>query len=138
MQKFLLSAILFFLVLIAFALFFFFYETRYFGSRASMTIVDVSAENSYVFINPLSAQANGKDKIRVTIMVLNGSGLGVMGKQPIIAVDPRLVVNPVQITTDSLGKAIFEFSTAAAGEYYLEVKIDETTLLQKAKLSFHE
>ena len=138
MQKFLLAAILFFLVLIAFALFFFFYETRYFGSRASMTIVDVSAENSYVFMNPFSAPANGKDKIRVTIMVLNGSGLGVLGKKPIIAVDPRLVVDRVQDTTDSLGKAIFEFSTTTAGEYYLEVKIDETTLLQKAKLSFHE
>lgn len=138
MQKFLLSAILFFLVLITFALFFFFYETRYFGSRASMTVVDVSAENSYVFMNPIRAQANGKDKIRVTIMTLNGSGLGVIGKKPVIGVDPRLVVDRVQDTTDSLGKAIFEFSTLSAGEYYFEVKIDEVTLLQKAKLSFYE
>jgi len=137
MQKFLLSAILFFLILISFALFFFFYETRYFGSRASVTVVDVSAENSYVFMNPLRAQANGKDKIRVTVMVLNGSGLGVMGKKPVIVVDPRLVVDRVQDATDSLGKAIYEFSSTITGEYYMEVKIDEITLLQKIKLSFY-
>ncbi len=138
MQKFLLSAILFFLVLITFGLFFFFYETQFFRSRASMTIVDVSAENSYVFMNPLRAQANGTDKIRVTIMVLNGSGLGVMGKKPVIGVDPRLVVDRVQDATDSLGKAIFEFSTTAPGEYYLEVKIDDVVLPQKARLSFYQ
>ena len=137
MQKFLLSAILFFLVLITFSLFFFFYETQFFGSRASMTIVDVSAENSYVFMNPLRAQANGKDKIRVTLMMLNGSGLGVMGKKPIISTDPKLVVDKVQDTTDTFGKAIFEYSTTASGEYYLEVKIDDVTLPQKAKLSFY-
>lgn len=103
-----------------------------------MTVTDVSAENSYVFMNPLRAQANGKDKIRVTIMILNGSGLGVMGKKPVISVDPRLTVDQVQDTTDSLGKAIYEFSTTVAGEYYMEVKIDTTTLLQKVKLSFYE
>jgi len=137
MQKILLSAILFFLVLITFSLFFFFYETQYFGSRASMTIVDVSAENSFVFMNPLRAQANGTDKIRVTLMILNGSGLGVIGKKPVLGVDPRLVVNKVQDTTDSVGKAEFEFSSTVAGDYYLEVKIDGITLAQKAKLSFY-
>jgi hypothetical protein len=138
MQKFLLSAILFFLVVITFALFFFFYETRYFGSRASMTIVDISAENSYVFMNPLKAQANGTDKIRVTVFVLNGQGLGVPNKKVVIGVDPRLVVNSVQDTTDTTGKAIFEFSSTTVGEYYLDVGIDEIKLPQKAQLSFYQ
>ncbi|MFH0773038.1 MAG: Ig-like domain-containing protein [bacterium] len=138
MQKFLLAAILFFLVLITFSLFFFFYETRYFGSRASMTIVDISAENSYVFMNPWKAQANGKDKIRVTAFVLNGQGMGVPNKKVIVGSDPRLQMSSVQGTTDTAGKAIFEFSTTTPGEYYLEVKIDDLTLPQKAKLSFYE
>lgn len=138
MQKFLLSAILFFLILITFALFFFFYETQYFGSRASMTIVDISAENSYVFTNPLRAQSNGKDKIRVTIFVLNGQGLGVPSKKVIVGADPRLVVSNVQDTTDTTGKAIFEYSTTVPGEYYLDVGIDEIKLPQKAKLSFYQ
>jgi len=138
MQKFLLSAILFFLILIAFALFFFFYETRYFSSRASMTIVDVSAENSYVFMNPWKAQANGKDKIRVTVFVLNGQGLGVPTKRVLLGIDPRVAVTNVQDTTDTVGKAIFEFSTTVPGDYYLDVKIDAITLPQKMKLSFYE
>ena len=89
-------------------------------------------------MNPLKAQANGKDKIRVTLMILNGSGLGVLGKKPIITSDPRLVVDKVQEATDTLGKAVFEYSTTVPGEYYLEVKIDDIVLPQKAHLSFYE
>jgi len=137
MQKFLLSAILFFLVLITFALFFFFYETNYFGSKASMRVVDVSAENSYVFMNPMQAQADGKDKIRVTIMILNQNGLGVLGKKPVIGVDPRVTVNRVQDTTNSLGEAIFEFSTTTPGQYSIEVTVDNINIPQKSMLSFH-
>lgn len=137
MQKFLLSAILFFLILIAFSLFFFFYETQYFGSRASVTIVDFSAENSYIFVNPGRAQADGKEKIRVTIMVLNGSGLGVFGKKPVLGADPKLVIDRNQESTDTFGKAIFDFSTNAPGEYYVDVKIDDVSLPQKSKLVFY-
>jgi hypothetical protein len=138
MQKFLLSAILFFLVLISFALFFFFYETQFFSSRASMTIVDFSAENSYVFLNPRTAQANGTDKIRVTLMILNGNGLGVMGKKPVIQVDPKVTSNAVQDTTNNLGEAIYEFSTTNPGEYFMTVKIEDTVIPQKAPLSFYK
>ena len=138
MQKFLLSAILFFLILISFSLFFFFYETQYFGSRASMTKGDISVDNSYVFTNPLKASADGKEKIRVTIFVLNSQGLGVYGKKVSMGIDPRLVVNSVQQHTDSTGKAIFDFSSASPGEYYLEVSIDELKLPQKARLSFYQ
>jgi hypothetical protein len=138
MQKILLSAILFFLVLITFALFFFFYETQYFGSKASIKVVDFSADNSYVFMNPRTAQANGTDKIRVTVMVLNGNGLGVIGKKPVIEVDSRVVVSNVQDTTNNLGEAIFEFSTTTPGDYYIKVKIDDTDIPQKAPLSFYQ
>ncbi len=138
MQKFLLSAILFFLILISFSLFFFFYETQYFGSRASMTKVDISVDNSYVFTNPLKASADGKEKIRVTIFVLNSQGLGVYGKKVNMGVDPRLVVDSVQQNTDSTGKAVFDFSSVSPGEYYLEVSIDELKLPQKARLSFYQ
>jgi len=138
MQKFLLSAILFFLILISFALFFFFYETQFFGSRASMTRVDVSVDNSYVFTNPLKASADGKEKVRVTVFVLNSQGLGVFGKKVTVGIDPRLVVDTIQQNTDSAGKAIFDFSTTSPGEYYLEVSIDELKLPQKARLSFYQ
>jgi hypothetical protein len=138
MQKFLLSAILFFLVLISFSLFFFFYETQFFGSRASSVKVDISVDNSYVFTNPLKAASDGKEKIRVTVFVLNSQGLGVFGKKVTLSQDPRLVVTAVQEATDATGKAQFDMSSTTPGEYYLEVGIDDLKLPQKARLSFYQ
>jgi len=103
-----------------------------------MTRVDISVDNSYVFTNPLKASADGKEKIRVTVFVLNSQGLGVFGKKVTVGIDPRLVVDAIQQNTDSAGKAIFDFSTTSPGEYYLEVSIDELKLPQKARLSFYQ
>lgn len=136
MQRFLLSAILFFLVLIAFSFFFFLYEARFFGSRASVARVDISADNSYVFSNPLKALADGKEKIRVSVFVLNSQGLGVFGKKVTLTPNAQVVVDPVQPTTDSTGKAMFDYTSTVPGEYYLDVSVDEITLPQKVRLSF--
>lgn len=136
MQKVLLSAILFFLVLISFALFFFFYETNYFQSRAS--VKDISVANSYVFMNPMKAQADGKDKITVTVMILNQNGLGVLGKKPVIGVDPRVTINKVQDTTNSLGEAVFEFSSTTPGDYSCQITVDDQNIPQKSMLSFYQ
>jgi hypothetical protein len=136
MQRFLLSSILFFLVLITFSFFFFLYEARFFGSRASVARVDISAENSYVFSNPLKALSDGKEKIRVTVFVLNSQGLGVFGKKVTLTANPQVVVDPIQPTTDSTGKAIFDYTSTIPGEYYLEVTADNVTLPQKVRLSF--
>lgn len=136
MQRFLLSSILFFLVLIAFSLFFFLYEARFFGSRASVTRVDISAENSYVFSNPLKALSDGKEKIRVTVFVLNSQGLGVFGKKVSLSPHNQVIVEPVQPTTDSTGKAIFDYTSTMPGEFYLDVTVDDITLPQKVRLSF--
>lgn len=137
MQKFLLSAILFFLILISFSIFFFFYETRFFGSRASMNQVAISADNSYVFVAPLVAKADGLQKERVTVFVLNSQGAGVYGKKVSLTANQHLLISEVQPTTDQTGKAVFDFASSVAGEYYLEVQIDSTTLPQKAHLSFN-
>lgn len=136
MQRFLLSAILFFLVLIAFSFFFFLYEARFFGTRASVARVDISADNSYVFSNPLKALSDGKEKIRVSVFVLNSQGLGVFGKKVSLTPNAQVVVDPVQPTTDSTGKAMFDYMSTVPGEYYLDVSVDEITLPQKVRLSF--
>lgn len=137
MQKFLLSAILFFLILISFSIFFFFYETRFFGSRASMNQVAISVDNSYVFVAPLVAKADGQQKQRVTVFVLNSQGLGVYAKKVNLTVNPSVLMTPVQPTTDQTGKAVFDYSSTLPGDYYLEVQIDEVTLPQKVHLSFN-
>ena len=138
MQKFLLSAILFFLILISFSLFFFFYETQFLGSRASMVKTDISVDNSYVFTNPLKAQSDGKDKIRITVFILNGQGLGVLGKNVTMNTNENLKFDVIQQSTDSTGKALFDVSSTVPGEYYLDVSIDQVKLPQKARLTFYQ
>jgi len=103
-----------------------------------MTVVDFSADNSYIFMNPGKAQANGTEKIRLTIMVLNGNGLGVLGQKPVIQVDPRVTITKVQEVTNTLGEAIFEFSATEPGDYYISVKIGETPIPHKTPLSFYK
>ncbi len=136
MQKFLLSAILFFLVLISFSLFFFFYETQYFGSRASSAL-QFSASNSYVFLNPGRAQADGKEQIRMTIMILNENGMGVLGKKPVISVDPRITITTTQDTTNTMGEAKYEFASSIPGDFYVTITVDGVVVPQKAPLTFY-
>jgi len=137
MKKILLFVILFLVVLFFFAGLFFFYEARFFSSRASTTKGSFSIDNSYIFVTPLKGKANSQERIRVTVFILNDQGLGVPGKTVVIAQDPGIVLDSNQGVTDSLGKVIFDIAGKQAGEYYLEIAVDETKLTQKAHLSYY-
>lgn len=108
------------------------------SGRASVVNTSFSAENSYVISVPSKAQADGKQKIRVTVFVLNGQGLGVLGKVVTLSSpgSADVVVGTTQPNTDAIGKAYFDISSTAVGEYYMEVKVDGLVLPQKAHLLF--
>ncbi|MFZ6034532.1 MAG: Ig-like domain-containing protein [Patescibacteria group bacterium] len=125
------------IVLIGFSVAFGLYEVKFFNTRASVTITTFSPENSYVFVTPLAARANGQEKIRLTVFILNNQGLGVLGKNVFVSPDSALNIEAIQGLTDGYGKAYFDISASKAGEYYLEVKVDDTALKQKAHLSFN-
>jgi hypothetical protein len=137
MRSKLIFIILIFGVLLFFASYFFLYEARFFIGRASVSQQSFSIENSYIFVAPLRAQANGQEKIRLTVYVLNNQGLGVLGKPVVLGDDPNLRVEAIQGVTDSFGKAIFDISATKSGEYYLEIKVDGKVLPQKAHLTFY-
>jgi len=137
MKKNLIFLILFLLLLIAFSLFFALYQVRFLRSRAAVSQASFSVDNSYLFVSPLRAKANGQEKIRLTVFVLNNQGLGVLGKEVFISRDPALLVDIIQGQTDSFGKVVFDIASKKAGEYYLEVSIDGQKLPQKARLSFY-
>mgnify|MGYP001152381121 CR=1 FL=1 len=137
MKKHLIFLIFFLLVLISFSFFFGLYEVRFFKSRASVSQASFSVDNSYLFVSPLRAKANGQEKIRITVFVLNSQGLGVLGKEVFLSRDPSLSIDIVQGQTDNFGKAVFDVSSTKAGEYYLEVSVDGQRLPQKAHLSFY-
>jgi len=102
-----------------------------------MNQVSISVDNSYVFVAPLSVKADGQQKERVTVFVLNSQGTGVFGKKVNLTSNPNVTVLSVQPATDQNGKAMFDYSSTLAGDYYLEVQIDEVTLPQKVHLSFN-
>ena len=129
--------IIFLIVLALFVILFGLYEVKFFKSRASVISRSFSVDNSYVFGTPLQARANGQEKIRLTIFLLNNQGLGVMGKKVIIAPDSALNIDTIQGLTDDFGKAYFDISSEKKGEYYLEIKADDTALNQKAHLIFN-
>ncbi|MFA5770079.1 MAG: Ig-like domain-containing protein [Patescibacteria group bacterium] len=113
------------------------YEVRYFRSRADVSKATFSVDNSYIFSTPSQARANGQEKIRLTVFVLNNQGLGVLGKKIYVRSDSSLNIEAVQGLTDSYGKAYFDISTTKAGEYFLEIRIDDTALNQKAHIVFN-
>ncbi|MDH7475900.1 MAG: hypothetical protein QHH09_00310 [Microgenomates group bacterium] len=129
--------VLFLFILVIFASFFWFYEARYFVGRASVSSASFSIDNSYLFITPLKAKAGSGEKIRLTVFVLNNQGVGVANKRISLIQDPNLFVEVIQNPTDNFGKAVFDISSNKAAEYYIEVKVEGKSLLQKAHLSFY-
>lgn len=137
MKKSALFLLLILVVLLGFVIFFGLYEVKFFTGRASIKTVSFSVDNSYVFITPLRARANGQEKIRVTVFVLDDQGLGVMGKKVVLAAVEALNIENIQALTDNFGKSYFDVISSKTGEYYLKILVDDTELKQKAHLSFY-
>jgi len=137
MKKSLIFIIILLLVMIGFIGIFGFYEIKFFTGRASVSQASFSIDNSYIFSTPSQARANGQEKIRLTVFILNNQGLGVMGKKIFIGSDQALNIEAIQGLTDSYGKAYFDISATKPAEYFLEIKADDTVLKQKAHLVFN-
>ena len=136
MNKKIFFVIILLVVLIGFIVAFGLYEVKFFTSRASVISTSFSVDNSYIFTTPLQVRANGQEKIRLTVFILNNQGLGVTGKKVFVSPDPTLNIETIQGLSDDFGKAYFDISSGKTGEYYVEIKADDTALNQKAHLSF--
>jgi len=137
MNKSILFIIILLIVVIGFIGAFGFYEVNFFSSRASVSQASFSIDNSYIFSTPSQASANGQEKIRLTVFILNNQGLGGLGKKIFIGTDPSLNIETIQGLTDNYGKAYFDISAVKAGEYFLEIKVDGIALKSKAHLVFN-
>ncbi len=125
------------LILFSFVAVFGLYEVKFFNTRADVSQASFSIDNSYIFSTPSQARANGQEKIRLTVFVLNNQGLGVLGKKVLIETDSSLVIDAIQGSTDNYGKAFFDISATKPAQYFLEIKIDDKALNQKAHLVFN-
>lgn len=137
MKKSILFFIILLIVIVGFIGAFGLYEVRFFTSRANVSQASFSIDNSYIFSTPSQARANGQEKIRLTVFILNNQGLGVLGKKIFIGTDPSLNIETIQGLTDNYGKAYFDISAVRAGEYFLEIKADDTALKTRAHLVFN-
>ena len=137
MKKSVIFFIILFIVIISFISIFGLYEVKFFTGRASVSQASFSIDNSYIFSTPSGAKANGQEKIRLTVFILNNQGLGVMGKKIFIGTDPALNIETIQGLTDSYGKAYFDISSTKPAEYFLEIKADDTVLKDKAHIIFN-
>src|SRR3989344_4898507 len=137
MRKSVIFIVVLLLIIVSFVGAFGLYEVKFFTSRADISQASFSIDNSYIFSTPSGARANGQEKIRLTVFILNNQGLGVLGKKIFIGTDPSLNIETIQGITDNYGKAYFDISASKAGEYFLEIKADDTALKTKAHLVFN-
>lgn len=137
MKKLIIFFFILLLVIISFISIFGFYEVKFFTGRASVSQASFSIDNSYIFSTPSQARANGQEKIRLTVFILNNQGLGVLGKKIFVGTDSALNIETVQGSTDIYGKSYFDISATKAAEYFLEIKVEDKALNQKAHLVFN-
>ncbi|MFA6081346.1 MAG: hypothetical protein WC741_02975 [Patescibacteria group bacterium] len=137
MKRYVLFFAVLLLVLFGFIAAFGLYEVKFFNTRADVSQASFSVDNSYIFSTPSQARADGQEKIRLTVFILNNQGLGVLGKKVLIETNSSLEINTIQGSTDNYGKAYFDISATKPAQYFLEIKVDDKALNQKAHLVFN-
>lgn len=106
------------------------------SARTSSSPVMVSEENSYIFVSPISAFADGISTIRVTVFMLNNQGLGVTKQTVNLKTSDSLTVKQVEPITDDYGRAIFDVISSTPGNYTLSAETAGLTLSHTVSISF--
>lgn len=97
----------------------------------------VVLENSYLFVSPLQAKADNKEKMRLTVFILDGRGLGVPNQTISLSTSSQISITAVQNITDDSGKAIFDLSSNIAGQFSVSAKTPNSTVPQQVKVVFY-
>lgn len=112
-------------------------RTNIFGRAYSSSQTNsVELANSYIFASPLKAKADGREKVRITVFVLDSKGAGVLGKKVALSTTIGMDVNTIQSITDDLGKAIFDISSVRPGLFIIEAQVEDRAIPQKVNVNF--
>lgn len=96
----------------------------------------ITLENSYLFASPLQAKADGKEKIRITVFLLDGRGMGV-ASQEVELIRPQAVsVVEIQSISDDSGKSVFDITSLTPGKFEITGKVNSKEIPQKVKVTF--
>lgn len=102
--------------------------------RASQEITP-SAEKSLIIAYPLTAKANGKDKILITVFLRNNNGLPVDNKEVII--DASLgKIQDNNLKTNKQGQATFILTSETPGLSQISAKTSSVVLTKKLSIEF--
>lgn len=96
----------------------------------------ISKDNSYIFVSPISAFADGISIIRVTVFMLSNQGLGVSGQTVKLKTSGPLTVSQVKPVTDDYGRAIFDVTSNNPGNYTLSAGTADLSLSQTVSIAF--
>lgn len=114
-------------------------QTTVFTKKAATgNEVGISLENSYIFVSPLQAKADNKEKMRLTVFILDGRGIGVSNQTVQLSTSSKINITEVQSTTDESGKAVFDLSSSAAGQFTVSASTKSGTLPQQVKVLFYQ
>ena len=112
-------------------------QTTIFNSRAGSTNSHFPVkENSYLFASPIQAQADGQEKIRITVFLLDSQGLGVSHQEITLKVPSPIQIETLQNTTDDLGRITFNLSSTTPGKFTISASTPTFSLSQKINLLF--
>ena len=108
-----------------------------FSKANSNSSAATALENSYLFASPIQAKADGQEKIRVTVFILDGRGLGVSNRTVTLNLPQTITNVHVQPITDEAGKAIFDLSSATQGTFNISAFTDNKEIPQKLRVVFY-
>jgi hypothetical protein len=97
----------------------------------------VVLENSYLFASPLQAKSDNKEKIRLTVFILDGRGLGVPNQNINLSTSSQISITEVQNITDDSGKAVFDLSSNISGQFNVSAQTKNGTIPQQVKIVFY-
>lgn len=94
----------------------------------------VSASGSYVIGSRILAKADGKDKCKVNVFLVDSTGKGVLGKAVELTGAENIVALGGQ--TDTNGMMGFEVTSAKEGQFELMATVGGVTLPRTVKVTF--
>ena len=105
--------------------------------RATTSTTSIVLENSYLFASPLQAKADSREKIRITVFLLDGRGLGVANQTVSLNLPKTVTTTNQQETTDQNGKVIFDLSSSTAQTANITATVESSRLPQSVKIVFY-
>ena len=94
-------------------------------------------QNSYLFASPLQANSKNQEKIRITVFVLDGQGLGVSNQLVKLSSSPSLSIENIQPLTSETGQATFNISSQSPSSFQITAKIGNKQIPQSISVTFY-